>query len=113
MESVAVLVICWFFAGLLITAVSIPLVLGKIPPNRLYGVRTRKTLSNNEVWYKANKYTGKDFLICGLVVSAGALVLWMFKAKLSFSAVSWIGTALLMVPLLVVVVRALSYLKKQ
>ena len=47
-------------------ALSIPMVLGKIPPNRFYGFRTRKTLSNPEVWYRANRLAGIDLIVASL-----------------------------------------------
>ena len=31
-------------------ALSIPLIPGKVPPNGLYGFRTPKTLSSRDVW---------------------------------------------------------------
>lgn len=37
---------------------SVPLVLGLMPPNRFYGVRTRRTLSSRAVWYRANRVAG-------------------------------------------------------
>ena len=53
--------------GLLWIGISIPLIYEKIGPNQLYGFRTRKTLSNKEIWYKTNKYMGKDFIVLGCV----------------------------------------------
>jgi uncharacterized membrane protein len=51
----------------------IPLVLKLIPPNRLYGFRTRKTLSSPEIWYPANVFSGYALMIAaavtGLIIS--------------------------------------------
>ncbi len=38
--------------------ISLPLILKLVPPNRWYGFRTRKMLSNAEIWYEAN-YKGE------------------------------------------------------
>lgn len=43
---------------LIIIAISIPLILEKVKPNRVYGFRTQKTLSNEIIWYQANKFLG-------------------------------------------------------
>jgi uncharacterized membrane protein len=59
------LAILWIVPVLTI-ALSIPMVLGKIPPNRFYGFRTRKTLSNPEVWYRANRLAGIDLIVATL-----------------------------------------------
>jgi uncharacterized membrane protein len=41
--------------GLLLFIVAVPLILGLIPRNRFYGVRTSKTLSDDRVWYPVNR----------------------------------------------------------
>ena len=44
--------------SILIILVSIPLILGIVPRNRVYGIRTCKTLSDDMVWYPANRFGG-------------------------------------------------------
>jgi uncharacterized membrane protein len=54
---------------------SIPLVLGWIPKNRFYGVRTRKTLSDERVWLAVNRLGGRLIIACSLIyLSIAALV---------------------------------------
>lgn len=48
----------FFVPAVLFFAAAIPLILGLIPPNRVYGIRTSKTLSDESVWYDANRYGG-------------------------------------------------------
>lgn len=77
MNEVTAFSILFAVVGLLFIGLSIPLVLGKVPPNSFYGCRTRKTLSDPDIWYKANRISGKDFFISGVLVfavSLGALV---------------------------------------
>ena len=62
--------ILFALVGLLFVGISIPLVLGKVPPNSFYGCRTTKTLSDPKIWYEANRMSGKDFLISGLLTLA-------------------------------------------
>lgn len=52
--------------------ISIPLVLGWVKPNPWYGVRTRKTRSSQEIWYRANRVGG----ICLMAATLIALLLW-------------------------------------
>jgi hypothetical protein len=55
--------------------IAIPLVLGWIPKNRFYGVRTRKTLSDERVWLAVNKLGGRLIIACSLIyLSIAALV---------------------------------------
>ncbi len=111
MESQARTIMMFLFCGLLFIGISIPLILGKIPPNHWYGFRTRKTLSNKEIWYKVNKYMGKDLAILGCLMVLYNLVLFIFKPTvLSFEPT---GNMILLVGgVVVVLVRSLLYLKK-
>lgn len=53
--------------ALITIAISIPLVLRKVPPNVIYGVRTRKTLSDPRIWYEANYRGGMALIVAGIV----------------------------------------------
>jgi uncharacterized membrane protein len=64
----------YFTAGFLSFAVGVPFLRGWVPRNRLAGFRTPKTLSNNRVWYEANRVAGRDLMIAGVVVMATAVV---------------------------------------
>jgi hypothetical protein len=58
--------------GLLLAGLSIPLILGIIPPNGLYGFRIRKTIENPEIWYPVNKRAGMWLLALGICVILAA-----------------------------------------
>jgi hypothetical protein len=62
----------FLFSSLLLMALSIPMIKGKIPPNGLYGFRVRKTMENPDIWYRVNKYSGKWLLAIGLVMAVAA-----------------------------------------
>ena len=51
----------------IIAAVSIPLIASLVPPNRFYGFRTRRTLSNERIWYRANRFAGWALFIASIV----------------------------------------------
>jgi len=42
---------------------SIPLILGLVPPNRGYGIRTAKTVSEPGPWYNTNRFGGWLLLV--------------------------------------------------
>jgi len=52
--------------------IAIPLILGWVKPNAWYGVRTRKTRSSPEIWYRANR-TGGIYLVAATLI---AVLLW-------------------------------------
>jgi len=47
----------------IIALVSVPLILGVVPPNRWYGMRTPKTLADRALWFSANRFAGWAFLV--------------------------------------------------
>lgn len=53
--------------------VGFPLALDLVPPNRFYGYRNRKTLSDREVWRKANVFSGRVMMGSAVI---GALILY-------------------------------------
>lgn len=55
----------------IIALVSVPLILGVVPPNRWYGMRTPKTLADRALWFSANRFAGWAFLV---PAGAGAAV---------------------------------------
>ncbi|WP_303188303.1 SdpI family protein [uncultured Clostridium sp.] len=55
----------WTFLCLLL--VLIGNYLPKIRNNSIIGIRTKWTLSNHDTWYKTHKFSGKLFVICGIV----------------------------------------------
>lgn len=59
-------------ASAVIGAVSIPLILKLVPPNRLYGLRTRLTLSDRALWFRVNRFAGVALLIAAAL--SGALL---------------------------------------
>jgi len=87
-------------APLVIIAVSIPLILEKVPRNHWYGFRTPKTLSSDAVWYPANKIGGKYFVAAGLIqIVAVGLAQFTYP-----EAVATYGGFVILVPLLIAVV---------
>jgi hypothetical protein len=60
-------------SGLVQAAVSVPLILGLIPPNGLYGFRLRKTMEHPEIWYPVNKYGGERLLLASLLLILAAV----------------------------------------
>lgn len=56
----------YLFVGVLLAVLGVPLMLARVPPNRWYGFRVRRTLSDPSVWYAANRYAGGWMLAAGV-----------------------------------------------
>lgn len=57
----------FFVPSIMILVLSLPLILGIIPPNRIYGIRTVETLSDKDRWYQVNRYGGWSLLLSSLL----------------------------------------------
>jgi uncharacterized membrane protein len=88
-----------------IVVATIPLMLGVVPPNRFYGLRTRETLSDPELWFRANRFAG-----CALLLAAGASAIVYFVAPEYASGRSLIGLGVFVVPLVLAVAACFAYL---
>ena len=58
--------------GVLLMGLGVPLMLRKVGRNSIYGFRTPKTLSDDKIWYEANRYAGMLMLVCGAVIVVAA-----------------------------------------
>lgn len=85
----------------LITIVTaLPLVFRIVPPNWFYGFRTRKTLSDSNIWYEANYVGGVSLLVASaLTLAARWMLIQMFDRG--------VGIALSMVVLAITTIAAL------
>jgi uncharacterized membrane protein len=75
MDSLSALFLC---LGLTFIGIGIPLIQERVPPNRWYGLRVRKTLTNPSVWYAANRTMGYDLVWAGAAVAVTALATAVF-----------------------------------
>ncbi len=62
----------FFVPSSLFIILAVPLILGLIPRNRFYGVRTSKTLSDDSVWYRTNRVGGWALIVSGGIYLAVA-----------------------------------------
>ncbi len=56
--------------GVVIALVSLPLVLRRVPMNKVYGVRLRRSFSSERNWYEINAYGGRLLVGFGLFLVA-------------------------------------------
>ena len=68
MNESTVLGVTFILTGLLLIAISIPLVKGYIKMNSFYGMRIKKAFESDENWYKINKYGGKRLIFWSIVL---------------------------------------------
>lgn len=89
----------------LMALLSLPLILRWVPPNLFYGFRTPRTLSNPDIWYPANAFSGQLLLAAAVVVAA---LTWLLPASLP----AWLPIALLLGGLAVVLIASILHLRR-
>ena len=92
---------------------AIPLVLGLIPRNRFYGMRTARTLSDERAWYAANRVAGIAVMAASAVYGAVAVV-WPYDRSATDSFSTWaVHLAAFVVPIVVGLSVAARYARTQ
>jgi uncharacterized membrane protein len=61
--------------GIALIAFAIPMILGMVPRNWLYGFRTAYTMSSDEAWYRGNRIAGFTVLAAGVAWTTVAVAL--------------------------------------
>lgn len=101
----------FFIPSLLISLIAITLVLGFIPRNRWYGIRTAQTLSDERIWYRSNRFGGWAFLLSGMIYLAVAKMIPAPKRPASDLALWGLHLCAFLLPLVASVVVTLRYVK--
>lgn len=80
MNKVLLLLACInAFTGLLMLGLSVPLILGKVPRNTIYGVRTPTSLASDEQWYRINVYGGRVLAWWSVPIILTGVAGWMLS----------------------------------
>ena len=73
--SVTVASLMFAGVGMLFAGLAVPLIQNRVPPNRFYGFRTPKTLSDPKIWYEVNRVSGVDILLAGALITISSFTM--------------------------------------
>lgn len=93
--------------GAIIFLLSLPLIFKRIPPNRLYGIRTKAAFASDADWYRINTIGGKRLAVSGVLVFLTGLIGFCFGEK----SLPTYGLIAAVITLLVVLIPCLSLLR--
>lgn len=108
----AALIFVFVAGGVVLVALSFPMILRRVKPNYWYGFRTRKTLENVQVWYDVNAYAGKRLLVSGILITAAA-ILCAFLPEISVDLYAWLMLAVVVVTLGISLASSFRYLNQR
>ena len=89
-------------AAIIVLIISIPLVFKWVPQNQIYGVRTKRTLADRDLWYRANRFMG------WALVASSAISIVSLETALN----DQYAFAAFFMPLAIAVISTLIYLKQ-
>jgi uncharacterized membrane protein len=104
MNEVTIFAATLFGSGIVFVGLGIPLFQRRVPPNAWYGCRTKKALSDEQIWYAVNRVTGKSMIAGGAVMTFASVALFWFREKVrpDYAAIVVISLLVLSVVLMVV-----------
>jgi hypothetical protein len=105
------LLVMFLISGVILVAISIPLIRGRIAPNSLYGFHVRDTLDDPRTWYKTNTYSGKWLLATGLIFIAVCVLAYNIP-NIGLETYSLVCLAGFVIPITISVVCSWKYMKR-
>jgi uncharacterized membrane protein len=105
-------IISFSIPSILFVIFSIPLILKKVPPNNAYGFRLKKTFSDKEIWYKANRYGGAALLAAASLTLIACTYLFFNRKLLYFDDLNRIAFVFFLAPICAAVLLTLLYIKR-
>ena len=83
-----------YVAWLVMFVLSVPLAFNLVPANVIYGIRFTSTLSNADIWRRANRFAGWALMIASLI---GAAITRQFTTTADMLGVILPGAMLMIV----------------
>lgn len=79
MDDITRATLLFSLVGVLYVGLGLPLLRGRVAPNYWYGCRTKKTMSDEKVWYAVNRVTGQDLIIAGMLLIGSSFAIFAFR----------------------------------
>jgi uncharacterized membrane protein len=98
--------------SLLLVMVAVPLALRRVPRNAVYGFRTRATMQEDELWYSANAYFGRNLIAATVCGCALAIAIYVFF-PLPLDSVVPVSVLCLAAPGLIATLATLRFVRRQ
>jgi hypothetical protein len=98
--------------GLLLIALSVPLLRGKIKRNPFYGVRLRQSMQSDEAWYAINRYWAKRMIAWGIPLVIVGIPTFFFPFK-RYPWAIWIAMAAVLIAVFIPAVQSWFYARRE
>ena len=68
MNSIQIIASLTGCTGVVLFGLAIPLIQRRIPPNSIYGIRTKASFASESDWYRINSIGGRHLAVSGLLI---------------------------------------------
>ncbi len=68
MNSIQIIASLTGSTGIVVFGLAIPLILRRVAPNGVYGVRTKASFASESDWYRINSIGGRHLAVSGLLI---------------------------------------------
>jgi len=104
-----ILLIVFLATGSVLIALSIPLILKRIPPNQWYGFRVPATWDDPKIWHLVNVYAAWRTLWLGVVQILVSIALYVAPG-MAVSVYGFIVVAVVAFGLIIILVQGFGYI---
>ncbi len=94
MSGALVMLGLYLFVAAVLVALGVGPVRGRVPPNHMYGFRTRRTLADPRAWYAANRAAGLGSILTGFATAVAAVA--TYAAGLTLPAAPLVNLGVLL-----------------
>ena len=112
MNETFYIALLFLVVGVVFAGLGFPLMRRRIPPNIWYGFRTRKTLSNEELWYSINQVTGKDMIWIGAIIAAASLIVMALRERISTETTVIVMVAVCLISTAYMAIHGIAILRR-
>lgn len=99
-----IILFVYLLAGGLLVVLGLPLYFGKVPPNRLYGFRTRSTLEDPQKWRAVNRVCGGWMVLAGTAVAG--IATWVARLGYGVQKTALIDISVFVVGIVLMLVHS-------
>jgi hypothetical protein len=103
------ILVLYVWCGMLLTVVAWPLLLGKIPPNPVYGFRLSPALDDPTIWYRTSTHSARRLIVVGACTIIAAIAL-IFVPGLTIDTYALDCLGIFLVVLIVGPVQSVRYM---
>jgi uncharacterized membrane protein len=104
----SIIALDYIISGIIVIAVSLPLIKRKIKMNTFYGFRIKAAFESEQLWYDINAYGGRMLIRFGSVILIAGLIGISLPRKF-WLIYAFASLAVILVGLFITVFKALRY----